>query len=219
MRSKIESMRRIAAFPLVALAISTAAQAGPAMTFKPISSGGRAGLIASGQITPATPGAFLASVRHLGRAVTVYVSSPGGGVAAAIKLGTLFRRYGVTAVVARAGSPASGASVLAGACLSACVYALMGAAKRIVPARSIVGVHEMAALEDDGTPPGELAAEHVAVRADLMRYASRMGVSPSLIVAAEATPPGELRILSPAEMEEWRLANPERSSAARSRQR
>ena len=76
-----------------------------------------------------------------------------------------------------------------GECLSACVYALMGAVRRVAPPGSEVGLHRMSIVENQG---GGLFGSHeersfadppmVAV---LGRYAQRMGVDPALVQRAE----------------------------------
>jgi hypothetical protein len=75
-------------------------------------------------------------------------------------------------------------------CFSACVYALMGAKKRVVPPSSLVGIHRMFFYEDAvGAAAGEAggkrtfgSTEFVARLAD---YAKAMGVSRDLIYTAE----------------------------------
>ena len=53
-----------------------------------------------------------------------------------------------------------------------------------------------------------LRADHADMSQALKAYASRMGVDAALIDAAEATPAGRLRILSPEELLCWRFAMP-----------
>ena len=196
---------------LLTATTASAVRAAPEMIFTPTSIGGRAGLSAAGQITASTPDAFrrLAGAK---RGIVIFIDSPGGSVAAAMKLGAMFHRYGVTAVVAGVTGAGAGGSMTAAGCFSACVYALMGASRRVVPAQSEVGIHEMSpstptARYDGSAGADDLAIEHEAMRAILVRYAVRMGVDPSVIVAAESIPPGDLRILSQAEIRKWRLAS------------
>ena len=72
-----------------------------------------------------------------------------------------------------------------GECLSACVYALMGAVRRVAPPGSEVGLHRMSIVESEG---GGLFGSHVKrsfadppMVAVLGRYARRMGVNPALV--------------------------------------
>jgi hypothetical protein len=93
---------------------------------------------------------------------------------------------------------------VAGECLSACVYALMGATRRVAPPDSKVGLHRMS-LGAPGESGGGLADKRLV--AILARYAARMGVNPALVWQAESQTPGALHILSPAEIARWRLAS------------
>jgi hypothetical protein len=144
----------------------------------------------------------------------VFLHSPGGGVDASMKLGRMFRKTGVLAVVARIAPAQAGqgpAVNLPGArCFSACVYALMGAKKRVVPPSSLVGIHRMFFFEDaEGAAAGEAggkrtfgSTEFVARLAD---YAKAMGVSRDLIYTAEKVDPDHIHIVTPKELRRWRL--------------
>jgi hypothetical protein len=173
---------------------------------------------AEGEITNDTPRQFLEFVArnldnpHL-RSV-VFLHSPGGGVQAAMRLGELFRKTGVLAVVARVRPPATpgGATIaVPGArCFSACVYALIGAKKRVVPPTSLVGIHRMFFYERSSDPAtGETHRERTfgtnSFVNQLARYASSMGVSRDLIYSAEKIDPDNIHILTPSELRKWRL--------------
>jgi hypothetical protein len=173
---------------------------------------------AEGEITNDSPRQFLEFVaRNLDnphmRSV-VFLHSPGGGVQAAMRLGQLFRKTGVLAVVARVRPPTSpGGSTVAipGArCFSACVYALIGAKKRVVPPTSLVGIHRMFYYESQSDPStGQSHRERTfgtnAFVNQLAKYASSMGVSRDLIYAAERIDPDNIHILTAAELRKWRL--------------
>ena len=173
---------------------------------------------AEGEIRNDTPRKFLEFVAaHLEdprvRSI-VFLHSPGGGVDASMRLGRMFRKTGVLAVVARIApaEPGHGPAVnLPGArCFSACVYALMGAKKRVVPPSSLVGIHRMFFFDDDqGAPAGSGkgkrtygSAQFVARLAD---YASSMGVSRDLIYEAEKVDSDHIHIVTPRELRRWRL--------------
>jgi len=86
-----------------------------------------------------------------------------------------------------------------GECVSACVYAMMGAVKRVAPPGSEVALHRMSVVETESGLSGDATrvARSYAGRPIvglLKRYARRMGVNPALVGAAEALPP-EGRIL------------------------
>ena len=107
-----------------------------------------------------------------------------------------------------------GESVIVNAqCFSACVYALIGARKRVIPRQSQVGIHRMFLSVDGVDPAAEAAvrAQHGNNRdmqAFLSRYTSKMGVSPDLIARAERIPSQSLYILSQADIRRWHLGVP-----------
>lgn len=187
------------------------------MTFQALGSGDAAVIAATGQISDRTPVAFAAFLRDNARAKapTVYLDSSGGTVLGSMQLGALLRQAGATAVVGKVGAGfLSGPSVDKGECYSACVYALMGGRRRVIPPESEVGIHRMfLAIEGQGgdvtqfASSGERSAA-TGIRASLMRYASRMGVSPELITSAEKTPSAFFHILTPDEIRKWHLGVP-----------
>ncbi len=207
------------------LGLATAtAQAEPEMSFQLVSL--RAGdchtrcplvISAVGRITENTPRVFLSfleeqSARNL-RAV-VFLDSPGGSVVASMQFGSLMRQLGAAAVVARVAVDRAGQPVIVNAqCFSACVYALIGARKRVIPRVSQVGIHRMF-LSAEGLDPATEEALRRAhydssdVRAVLSRYTAAMGVSPALIARAEHTPSQNLYILSQADIRRWHLGVP-----------
>ena len=175
---------------------------------------------ATGDIGNETPRQFLDFVV---RAVAnprvrsvVFIHSPGGGVEASMKLGAMFRKTGILAVVARVAPSPPGLgpalSVPGARCFSACVYALMGAKKRVVPPDALVGIHRMhfdSYGRDSST--GDSAATRVFGTRDfvatLAKYASSMGVSSDLIYSAEQIAPERIHIVTPGELRKWRLGS------------
>lgn len=205
-----------------------AAPAAGAMTFElvpfgdPAKCGTKCPLVisATGDITNETPKQFLDfAVRAVAdprvRSV-VFIHSPGGGVEASMKLGAMFRKTGVLAVVARVAPAPPGvgpALAMPGArCFSACVYALMGAKKRVVPPDALVGIHRMH-FDAYGRDPstGDSSSTRVYGTQDfvatLAKYASSMGVSSDLIYSAEKIAPERIHIVTPAELRKWRLGS------------
>ena len=74
----------------------------------------------------------------------VFMSSPGGNVVASMELGMAFRRLHLAAVVAGFGSSGAESGPVAGECASACVYAFMGAVRRVAPSPvSRLALHKM----------------------------------------------------------------------------
>jgi len=142
----------------------------------------------------------------------VLLDSPGGHVVAAMELGLTIRRLGMAVIVARPGGGAGGAAALySGHCYSACVYALMGGRKRVIPAQSRVGVHRMFNYSTNFSfSQGFVSERNVddgEMRRRLAQYSRAMGVSDGLIDLAERTSPDYLRLLTPGEIVRWRLAS------------
>ena len=172
-------------------------------------------IVADGEIrsdTPARFRAFVESQRHNPRFHSVVIlNSPGGVVEASMVLGRMFRATNVLAIVAKpAGGPQGGMRLASAKCYSACVYALMGAAKRVVPPQSSVGIHRMH-LDPRGAVAG-VPARRVYGTPDwvqrLSNYAAEMGISRELIATAETIAPEKIRVLTQGELQAWRLAAP-----------
>jgi hypothetical protein len=174
-------------------------------------------IVAEGVIEEDTPQAFIDFVRSAatqrGARGVVLLSSPGGRVVASMRLGAALRKMRAAVIVARSWRQGDRDLTLAGQCMSACVYAMMGGVKRIVPPQSSVGIHRMS-REDAGESWAR--APHSTTRSyassdmvqALANYAAEMGVSPAVIRTAEGISPEEIHILSPAELQRWRVASP-----------
>ena len=216
---------RLRAFSLISgLLMASGAARAADMTFSLFDYGERCGqrcpqvIAADGEIVAKTPQAFVDFVgKHIGSGrlhSIVLINSQGGRVVAAMELGQALRKLGAAAVVAKV--PPAGSRkdlwVLPGRCYSACVYALMGAQKRVALPESRVGIHRMFMYEanmrpDAGTQPDRVfAAEPLVAR--LSEYAEAMGVSTELVRRAETINPDKIHILSAAELRRYRLAGP-----------
>jgi hypothetical protein len=141
------------------------------------------------------------------------LDSPGGHVQAAMELGATIRRLGMAVVVARPGGRgAYDGNLPPGICYSACVYALMGGKKRVVPPQSRVAVHRMYnyATNFDASQGGfvnERYYDDGGMRRKLSNYARRMGVDSGLIESAERGSSDQVHVLTRAEIQRWRLAS------------
>jgi hypothetical protein len=208
-----------------ALAGSVAARAGEAMGFDLVTIGdGRCGaqcpraIVAQGEINDETAGAFIAFLNERLAAANVksivLMDSPGGKVMAAMDFGRELRRLGMAVVVARPTAQTGISGALAPArCYSACVYALMGGRRRVIPPRSLVGVHRMFAYTTSFNASElafqrELSLDSGEMRDSLARYSRSMGVSSDIITLAERISHDQLRLLTGAEIARWRLASP-----------
>ncbi len=230
-------MRRFLAATLIAAAASGmgAAAARADMSFRAVTLEGAplcrptcpTLILAEGDITRGSAQAFIEFVRRQlptrggGLNNVVFVDSPGGSVTGSMALGAVWRRLGTTVVVARpevarAGwftpEDASANKVRASRCFSACVYALMGARKRIIPDGSRVGVHQahkidmVRDLANNGASSRQLTGSNEPTPA-LRAYAKVMGIDPALIDLAQTTPPHDFRILTMNEIRRFRLSN------------
>jgi hypothetical protein len=208
---------------LALAAFSLPAKAGEPMTFRllPLEDASRCGsqcaqaIAADGEITNSTPQEFLSFVDqnlHGNVRAVVFLNSPGGRVVASMELGQIFRKLGVAAIVARAGQTYGGTALASGHCFSACVYALMGGRKRIIPPQSKVGVHRMyqyqATLDPSGGATIYRQHDNGRMRAMLSRYSRQMGVNSRVIEDAERTSSDSLHVLSNGEIARWRLGQP-----------
>lgn len=228
-RSGARFLKGMAVAGALGLSAGTAGAAGMRFSTTPITAGCAADcprvMVAEGQITSDTPQKFLQFAREQlarpGLYNVVMINSPGGSVEASIRFGLMLKTLGSAVVVGRpadaAGLPSdsrAGLRAVAGRCVSACVYTLMGARKRVVPAESTVGVHRMSAelngfdLTRDRNEPvqrrifaGDREVEW------LRRYVAEVGGSQQLISIAETVPPDRLRILSPAEVRKFKLGS------------
>ena len=221
-----KTLGRMAGLCLVFL-LQTAVARAEAMTFRlvPLTSPAKCksrcveAIAADGEITNSTPDAFVnfltQTFRNPRARSVVLLNSPGGRVVASMELGLTLRKVGALAIVARAAYPrARGRSVAltTGECYSACVYALMGGAKRVVPHGSKVGIHRMFTYEwerdsDSATMKRMRVSGSSDLSVQLSNYAASMGVSRQLIATAERINPNSIHVLTPWEIRRWHLAS------------
>jgi hypothetical protein len=174
-------------------------------------------IVAEGIIEADTPQTFFDFLQSVaaepGLRDVVVLNSPGGRVVASMRLGAALRKLKAAVIVARFGKQGDLDFPIAGQCMSACVYAMMGGAKRVVPPASRIGIHRMSSQENS-TPQGRshLATGPSYASEDMVdalaNYAAQMGVSPTVIRSAERISPEEIHIVSPEELRRWRLASP-----------
>lgn len=126
--------------------------------------------------------------------VRIWLSSPGGSVADALKIGTMLRDAGIATGV-DAGD----------LCLSACPYMLAGGVLREVGPGGMVGVHQHYFGENTVLPAFMAVRDIQAGQAQVVGYLAEMGIDLRLMQPALATPPEDIYILTPAELERYRL--------------
>ncbi|MDE3174659.1 MAG: hypothetical protein KGM15_00940 [Pseudomonadota bacterium] len=174
-------------------------------------------VVADGVIEPDTPEVFADFARSAARMPNMkslmLINSPGGNVVASMDFGLLLRQLHMAAVVASYGTDGVSAGPTPGECVSACVYALMGAVRRVAPQQSRVALHRMSVSESQAPTRGHTGAtsrrfadERLVDR--VASYARKMGVSPDVVLQAESLNPDHIRALSAREMQHWRLASP-----------
>jgi hypothetical protein len=142
----------------------------------------------------------------------VLLSSIGGNVAAGYGIADVFRQIRATVIVGRAVPSGSGYGIAPGGCASACVFALMGGAKRIVPPGSKVGVHWMSGPVPQISSgavfqPSPDAREDSDAKEQRMRqFMRRMGVRPEFAGFIRKVPHTSLHVMTTQEMSRFGLA-------------
>lgn len=133
-----------------------------------------------------------AAQRSLGRAVALRIDldSPGGALFPALEIGRLLREERASVRVR------DGAS-----CVSACVFALMGATERDVDAGAGIAIHRpsLGSEKDDATVD--------AMSAQLVQYAQQMNVARGLVDDMMRIPADRLRWLRPADLVAYGLVD------------
>lgn len=170
---------------------------------------------AQGEITNDTAASFLSFVQAHGAdpdfRPLVMLSSPGGTVVGAMKLGLVLRQIGATVLVARArGEEGSDdLHIVSSYCMSACVYAFFGGKRRIIPPASHLGIHQMAIYSHGFFGGSEMVSKGTPELVDaLSAYTKLMGVSPAAIEEAEQIDSSSIHILTPKEIARWRVGTP-----------
>jgi hypothetical protein len=170
---------------------------------------------AQGEITNDTAASFLSFVQAHGAdpdfRPLVMLSSPGGTVVGAMKLGLVLRQIGATVLVARArGDEGSDdLHIVSSYCMSACVYAFFGGKRRIIPPASHLGIHQMAIYSHGFFGGDTTVSKGTPELVDaLSAYTKLMGVSPAAIEEAEQIDSSSIHILTPKEIARWRVGTP-----------
>ena len=175
-------------------------------------------IVAQGVIEEDTPENFIAFLESMSPGANVrdvvVLDSPGGRVVASMRLGAALRKLRAAVIVARFGDDDEVGLPTAGQCMSACVYAMMGGVRRIVPPESRLGIHRMSSQDSVGARGHGFGTTVTTTYASpdmvsaLASYAAQMGVSPTVIRLAERIPPQDIHIVSASELRRWRLASP-----------
>jgi hypothetical protein len=124
----------------------------------------------------------------------VYLDSPGGDVAAALEIGRILRREGMSATVERGAH-----------CMSACVFVLAGAEKRRID--GAVGIHRPRKVDIPNEPidPSKVIKEYEDSSDTERIYLKEMGVSTTLVDEMLRFEPDNIRVLTRPELEKFGL--------------
>lgn len=152
-------------------------------------------LRATGTIAPGTAKAFADEVEKRGSYIkTVVLHSPGGSVTDALEMGRLIRRKNFSTQV-EAGRY----------CASSCPLVFAGGVERRAGERATIGVHQVSALTNDGSPSGGMA-DAQRVSAACQKYLREMGVDLEVWTHAMETPKEKLYSFKKSELLALKLA-------------
>ncbi len=197
----IASMRVLQTL-VVALVLCILSTASFAMTFEkqerclsPARPRCQAVILGVGQIDKQTPEQFKAIAKDFPQGSWVALSSPGGSVVGAMRLGQLIREMGLNTTISSTDySPPN--------CLSSCAYAFVGGVSRYLPDGSRYGIHQFRgmdkALSED---------ESQKISATLARYLDVMGIDRHLLDYAQVTASDKMNILSQAQAKLLKVDN------------
>ncbi|MEM6372414.1 MAG: hypothetical protein AAF727_06495, partial [Pseudomonadota bacterium] len=123
---------------------------------------------------------------------TLVLQSPGGSVADALALGRHIRATGIAT------------QMLAGEfCYSACPYMLAAGASRDIDPDAQIGVHQHYFGEKTFLPAAFAVEDIQRGQGEVMTYLDEMGIDPLLMQHALSTPPDEIYVLLPEELERY----------------
>jgi hypothetical protein len=165
-------------------------------------------ILAQGTIVEKTPLAFEAFMSRIDHKPIVYFHSPGGSLAAGIKLGLLVRKFRLDTFVGgpyekfvEIGRPYA-VLVNRAVCYSACVYAFLGGVTRELKKGGQLGVHQFRGIRGD---TGEASAQITTTV--LANYIDAMGVDRRLLDIASTTGSDNVYSLSETEARQLNVDN------------
>lgn len=169
----------------------------PRLEFSSVEIGGRKdAVLISGAIADGDAGRFsdwLAGLAVKPGAFALH--SPGGAVNEALEIGRIIRAAEIPVIIS------SGAS-----CFSACPYILAAGQEREVSRGAFVGVHQHYFGENTYLPAFLLVSDIQVGQGEVMTYLAEMGIDPMIMAKALMTPPDDIYILLPEELENFGLA-------------
>lgn len=128
---------------------------------------------------------------------TLILQSQGGSVADALDLGRHIRAQGMTT------------QMLAGEfCYSACPYLLVAGTTRDIDPQASVGVHQHYFGENTFLPAAFAVEDIQRGQGEVMTYLDEMGIDPLVMTHALSTPPSEIYVLLPEELDRYGITTP-----------
>jgi hypothetical protein len=176
-------------------------------------------ILAQGIIESDTPERFKSFLESAKRnklknidSVTVALDSPGGDLAAGVRLGRIFRNHKIETELAPeysrilwnkpSMSDRSETFVQKARCASACTLAFIGGVQRKVEEKSRFGVHQFS------VPNGQAGDSRTQIAiVELSEYLQEMGIDRRMLDRASVIPPTSIDWLSKAEIEQLRIDN------------
>ena len=163
------------------------------LTLTVVSAG--AAVLLEGEIAGGNATRILKQINELREAPTrAILNSPGGSVQDALELGRALRLAGMETEM-REGD----------ICYSACPYLLAVGVTRTVPEEAIVGVHQHYFGESTLLPAFAAVEDIQHGQGQVMRYLDQMGIDPLVMQHALVTPPDEIYVLLPEELQRYKF--------------
>ena len=131
------------------------------------------------------------------------LNSDGGNLAAAMRIGRTARKYQVGAVVFN-WNWKSGSPYVAHRCMSACVFILAGAVRRLV-FDDPIGIHRPYRDDTEETTAIDGDREFKDLAKHVRAYLEEMNMPPSLAEDILRVPPGQVKILTGDELRKYML--------------
>lgn len=165
------------------------------LMFDPLTADGEPVLRLTGEIAPGDGTRFADWLEAAAEPpAKVLLHSPGGSVNDALEIGAVLRTAGLNTEIAPGDI-----------CLSACPYVLMAGVERQVSAQGYVGVHQHY-FGKNTVQPAFMAVDDIQRgQAQVMEYLDSMGIDPMVMRHGMATPPDDIYILVPEELERYRI--------------
>lgn len=126
----------------------------------------------------------------------IMLNSPGGSLAASVRLGRAIRDLGFETFVGGAG-----------VCASACFFSFIGGVRRLMDPDGAIGVHQF--VTDSATDGHAATADSQSFSAQLLTHVIEMGVDPAALAKAMETPPTHIYYFDWWELKRLRIVNPD----------